>query len=189
MFISFDVKLCSQNGFKYATVQSSTLNDDLGQVNYIFTDKTGTLTKNIMIFRKMTIGRYIYGQDFFDKKLIEFSDKYGTIKNFNFYDNEFLEHIVDDDHENFVNIKNFLLCICLCNTIFQENINNDEIVYHGTSPDEISMIYAARYFKYIFLKRISGSSGTKIVLEIFNQVQEFTINNYLEYNSQRYEKI
>ena len=79
-----------------------------------------------------------------------------------------------------------MICICLCNTIFRENKENDEFVFHGTSPDEIALINAARYFKYIFLKRSSGNSGTKISLDIFDKVHEFTINNYLEYTSERY---
>ena len=42
-------------------VRSSTLNDDLGQVGYIFTDKTGTLTANLMQFRKCLIDGVSYG--------------------------------------------------------------------------------------------------------------------------------
>jgi hypothetical protein len=33
---------------------------DLGRINYLLTDKTGTLTRNEMIFRKIHIGLYIF---------------------------------------------------------------------------------------------------------------------------------
>lgn len=44
-------------------VQSSNLNEELGMVSYIFSDKTGTLTQNIMEFKKFTAGNCSYGKD------------------------------------------------------------------------------------------------------------------------------
>ena len=44
-------------------MQSSNLNEQLGQIDYIFSDKTGTLTKNYMEFKKVSIGDYHYGLD------------------------------------------------------------------------------------------------------------------------------
>jgi P-type E1-E2 ATPase len=42
--------------------QASNLNEQLGRVEYVFSDKTGTLTCNIMEFRKLTAGKRNYGK-------------------------------------------------------------------------------------------------------------------------------
>jgi len=44
-----------------AMARTSNLNEELGQVKYIFSDKTGTLTCNVMQFKKCTIAGVAYG--------------------------------------------------------------------------------------------------------------------------------
>lgn len=47
-----------------AKVNASDLNEDLGQIEYLFSDKTGTLTENEMLFKKFSImGRTFYEED------------------------------------------------------------------------------------------------------------------------------
>lgn len=44
------------------TPKSWNISDDLGQIEYIFSDKTGTLTQNVMEFKKCTINGIPYGE-------------------------------------------------------------------------------------------------------------------------------
>ena len=80
-----------------AKVQSSNLNEELGMVNYIFSDKTGTLTKNIMEFKKFTVGVESYGQTEQD----EFEGKYEPgVTNVSFTDEKFRKEWEDTSSEN-----------------------------------------------------------------------------------------
>lgn len=44
------------------TPKSWNISDDLGQIEYVFSDKTGTLTQNVMEFKKCTINGVAYGK-------------------------------------------------------------------------------------------------------------------------------
>ena len=91
-----------------------------------------------MEFKKVSIGDYAYGRDGglaekegepdFDRADDQqdlLSDTAGSarndgskvVRNFNFYDPEFEEHLKDQSHPNHKNIVNFLLHMALCHTI------------------------------------------------------------------------
>jgi len=60
-FISWDFHMYDLVNHQKPKVQTSTLNEELGQVKFIFTDKKGTLTKNYMKYKAMSINGKIYG--------------------------------------------------------------------------------------------------------------------------------
>ncbi|KAG9474676.1 hypothetical protein GDO78_004796 [Eleutherodactylus coqui] len=48
-------------------VRSSTIPEQLGRISYLLTDKTGTLTQNEMVFKRLHLGTVAYGMDSMDE--------------------------------------------------------------------------------------------------------------------------
>ena len=61
-FIYGDILLYNEKLDYPCTPKSWNISDDLGQIEYIFSDKTGTLTQNVMEFKKCTINGVSYGR-------------------------------------------------------------------------------------------------------------------------------
>ena len=61
MIMENDLQMYDEVNDEPVRVRNSMLNDDLGQIGYIFSDKTGTLTSNLMQFRKCLVDGISYG--------------------------------------------------------------------------------------------------------------------------------
>ncbi|CAG7850226.1 Putative phospholipid-transporting ATPase C24B11.12c [Serendipita indica DSM 11827] len=61
-FISQDIDMWYQPYETACVPKTWNISDDLGQIEYIFSDKTGTLTQNVMEFQKCSINGIIYGE-------------------------------------------------------------------------------------------------------------------------------
>mmetsp|Transcript_10350 Transcript_10350/g.10219 ORF Transcript_10350/g.10219 Transcript_10350/m.10219 type:complete len:394 (-) Transcript_10350:904-2085(-) len=186
--------------------QSSNLNEELGQVEYIFSDKTGTLTQNIMEFKKMVIGPVSYGkseseipspeegkkeedkneEDDFIEDLSEPQKTNPEITNVNFYDPKFYEDYRNPHCQNLSMIKRFLLHLALCHTVIiekKESNGETKMIYNASSPDELALVNAARYFGYFFKER---DSENNICLEMEDgSIEQYKLLNVIEFDSTR----
>ncbi len=55
-FFMKDTEMASRYRKRFTKVNTVNINEELGQVHYIFSDKTGTLTMNEMIFKSFIAG-------------------------------------------------------------------------------------------------------------------------------------
>ncbi|GJJ12412.1 hypothetical protein Clacol_006654 [Clathrus columnatus] len=62
-FIYSDHQIYNEETGQATLARSWNLSDDLGHIEYIFSDKTGTLTQNIMVFRQCSVAGSLYAED------------------------------------------------------------------------------------------------------------------------------
>ena len=105
MFMEWDIDMFDKETSIGCKVQSSTLNEELGQIKYIFSDKTGTLTKNYMKYKMMSIGNNIYG-NYKSRKINANKNEIDIINenNQNIIDNNKID-LFNTENEDFINDK------------------------------------------------------------------------------------
>jgi P-type E1-E2 ATPase len=59
--INADVRMYCRDDGNFSNCRNSDLIEEMGQVEFVFSDKTGTLTQNKMEFKKTSINGIIYG--------------------------------------------------------------------------------------------------------------------------------
>jgi phospholipid-transporting ATPase len=164
--ISKDLKMYYEPDDIPAGVQSSNLNEELGQINYIFSDKTGTLTRNVMEFKKMSVNGKKFGKS-------EHLDVNRKLPHVDFIDESF------DPTE--IEYLDYLTHLAVCHTIITEE--KDGIIdYKASSPDELALVNAARFFGFKFAGR---DSEQNLILMIGENQLLINVLNVIEFTSDR----
>uniref|UniRef100_A0A8C2GDW3 Phospholipid-transporting ATPase n=1 Tax=Cyprinus carpio TaxID=7962 RepID=A0A8C2GDW3_CYPCA len=186
-FINWDRRMYYSRKDTPAEARTTTLNEELGQVEFIFSDKTGTLTQNIMVFNKCSINGKTYGDvyDEFGHKVditektpcVDFSFNPLMDRKFRFHDSSLVEAIKLEEPL----VQEFFRLLALCHTIMPEERNEGELVYQAQSPDEGALVTAARNFGFVFRSRTPET----ITLYEMGQAVTYQLLAILDFNNVR----
>lgn len=169
------------------------INEDLGQIKYVFSDKTGTLTENRMVFQCASI----WGVDYGGGKASSQNDGAGNpVK----VDGKILRPKMavkvhpqllqlaksGKDSPEGKHVHDFFLALASCNTLVPFFVDTSDpfvelIDYQGESPDEQALAYAAAAYGFTLIERTSGH----IVIDIQGERQRFNVLGLHEFDSDR----
>lgn len=160
-----------------ATCRTSSLVEELGMVEYVFSDKTGTLTCNQMEFKQCSIAGIQYADDVpEDRRATSQDDDEGGIHDFNR-----LRSNLREGHETAGAIDHFLSLLATCHTVIPEMTEKGQIKYQAASPDEGALVSGALDLGYRFFARKPKS----VIIEAGGQELEYELLAVCEFNSTR----
>ncbi|XP_011498077.1 PREDICTED: probable phospholipid-transporting ATPase IA [Ceratosolen solmsi marchali] len=180
IFINMDIELYHAETDTPAMARTSNLNEELGMVSYVFTDKTGTLTRNVMEFKRCSIAGKIY-----DLPVPSTSDNDEIIS-------ELVQNILQDRVKNSSQaisskrmynaaiLHEFMVMLSVCHTVIPEK-NDNNIIYHAASPDERALVDGAKKFGYVF--DIRTPHFVEVVA--LGERERYEILNVIEFTSTR----
>jgi phospholipid-transporting ATPase len=140
VLINSDLDMYYEKTDTPALCRTSSLVEELGQIEYIFSDKTGTLTRNEMEFRQCSI---------FGVPYADIVDEGKRDEVFTFQD--LADNLARGDEQSRV-LDEFLTLLATCHTVIPE-MKDGKIVYQASSPDEAALVAGADVLKYSFVVR------------------------------------
>lgn len=189
-FIHQDIELISND--RKCVPRAWNISDDLGQIEYLFSDKTGTLTRNEMELRQISVNGKIYGhlpgdpQDW-DRMADEMHTRLKLIypgyipsSSPSFVDDK----LIDDLYEAHEFFKLLAIChtvLCEFNDVENGCENPVNVEYKAQSPDEAALVKTAKDLGFTFL----GRTNETIRLNILGDPVEYQILEAIEFTSQR----
>uniref|UniRef100_A0A8B9S0Z7 Phospholipid-transporting ATPase n=1 Tax=Accipiter nisus TaxID=211598 RepID=A0A8B9S0Z7_9AVES len=183
LFINWDIDMYYPETDTPAMARTSNLNEELGQVKYLFSDKTGTLTCNIMNFKKCSIAGVTYGH-FPELERERSSEDFSqlppsTSESCEFDDPRLLQNI-ENDHPTAVHIQEFLTLLAVCHTVVPERQGN-KIIYQASSPDEGALVKGAKKLGYVF----TGRTPHSVIIDAVSSRYTWHRLKYFSFNSNR----
>ncbi|XP_037636903.1 phospholipid-transporting ATPase IA isoform X4 [Sebastes umbrosus] len=166
-FINWDTDMLYEPTNTPAQARTSNLNEELGQVKYIFSDKTGTLTCNVMQFKKCTIAGVAYGHSTHSTEEEGFNDP------------SLLENL-HSNHPTAAVILDFMTMMAICHTAVPEHTDG-KIIYQAASPDEGALVRAAKNLGFVF----SGRTPDSVIVEMPGTEEKYELLHVLEFTSTR----
>jgi phospholipid-transporting ATPase len=159
-----------------AVCRTSSLVEELGQIEYIFSDKTGTLTCNQMEFRQCSIGGLQYAGIIPEDRRATSEDDPNGFHDFN----RLRENM--QTHQSASAIHHFLALLATCHTVIPERKDEkSEIKYQAASPDEGALVEGAAELGYRFVARKPRS----VMIEVGGEAFEYELLAVCEFNSTR----
>lgn len=147
IFINLDLDMYHEPSDSSAKARTSSLVEELGQIDYIFSDKTGTLTCNIMKFQRCAINGQGYSEIIPESSNVDSNilDSKSVYQDFTFL----LDSLRKEGKSGLYN--EFLTLLAVCHTVIPEiDEDSGKIIYQASSPDESALVNGAKNLGVIF---------------------------------------